>query len=47
MEGTLNVLGSCFGITAVTAATRLLSDEEVDVVVPVRAGTEVRRGHSL
>ena len=40
MEGTVNVLAPCFSITTVTAATRLLSDEEADVVIPVRAGTE-------
>ena len=40
MEGTLNVATPGLGITAVAATTGLLCDEEADVVVLVRAGTE-------
>jgi hypothetical protein len=40
MEGTLDVATPGLGITAVAAPTGLLCDEEADVVVLVRAGTE-------
>lgn len=40
VKGTLKVVTPGFGITAVAATTRLLCDEEADVVILVRAGTK-------
>ena len=40
VKGTLNVVTPGFSVTTVAATTGLLSDEEADVVILVRAGTE-------
>lgn len=40
VEGTLDVVTPGLGITAVAATTRLLCDEEADIVILVKAGTK-------
>ena len=46
MEGTLNVATPCFSVTGVATTPGLLCDEEADIVIPVRAGTEAAAAES-